>query len=278
MPVFCFAETGMNCVLGREPLVRELLLHPIDVRVGLVNLVHRDDDRHAGRFGVIHRFNRLRHDTVVRRDHENRDIRDLCAARAHLGERFVSGRIDERHLAVAVFDRVRADALRDAAGFSSGDFGGADRVQQRGLAVVDVAQHGHDGRTRGERADRIAVDDDLGDLFAGFFDDRVEPKAASHLRTHVGWDVLVDRRHRAHLDELGDDLTGGDLHRGGELLHRDEVRDLQIFEHRRLGGRCRCCGLVPLLTFVEQLLALSLFAVALLVLARALARSRGCRP
>ena len=36
--------------------------------------------------------------------------------------------------------------LRDAAGFAGDDIGLADRVEQRGLAVVDVAHDGDDGR------------------------------------------------------------------------------------------------------------------------------------
>jgi hypothetical protein len=42
---------------------------------------------------------RLRHDAVVGRDHEDRDVGDLGAARAHRRERFVTGRVDERDLA-----------------------------------------------------------------------------------------------------------------------------------------------------------------------------------
>ena len=43
---------------------------------------------------------------------------------------------------------VRADVLGDAAGFAGSDLGAADVVQQRGLAVVDVA---HDRDHRGAR-------------------------------------------------------------------------------------------------------------------------------
>ncbi len=40
---------------------------------------------------------------------------------------------------------IRADVLRDAAGLAGGHMGVADRVQQGGLAVVDVAHDHHDG-------------------------------------------------------------------------------------------------------------------------------------
>ena len=47
-----------------------------------------------------------------------------------------------------VIDRVGADVLGDAAGFARGDAGLADRVHQRGLAVVDVAHESDDRRAR----------------------------------------------------------------------------------------------------------------------------------
>ena len=45
---------------------------------------------------------------------------------------------------------IRADVLRDAAGFALGDARLADRVEQRRLAVVDVAHDGDDRRARHE--------------------------------------------------------------------------------------------------------------------------------
>ncbi len=46
------------------------------------------------------------------------------------------------------FDVVRADVLGDAAGFARGDLGATDVVQQRSLAVIDVAHDGDHRRTR----------------------------------------------------------------------------------------------------------------------------------
>jgi hypothetical protein len=45
-------------------------------------------------------------------------------------------------------DLIGADVLGDAAGFARHDVGLADRVEQRGLAVVDVAHDGDDRRAR----------------------------------------------------------------------------------------------------------------------------------
>ena len=52
-------------------------------------------------------------------------------------------------------DVIGADVLRDAARFAARDARAPDRVEQRRLAVVDVAHHRHDRRTR-QRARRRA--------------------------------------------------------------------------------------------------------------------------
>ena len=56
-------------------------------------------------------------------------------------------RVEEGDHAARRFDVVGADVLRDAAGLARGHLG-ADVVQQRGLAVVDVAHDGDHRRTR----------------------------------------------------------------------------------------------------------------------------------
>ena len=74
----------------------------------------------------------------------------LGAAGAHHRERFVARRVEEDDAAAVDLDRVRADVLRDAAGFALGDLRLADRVEQRRLAVVDVAHDRDDRRARRE--------------------------------------------------------------------------------------------------------------------------------
>ena len=103
----------------------------------------------AGRLGVADRFFGLRHDAVIGRDDQHRDIGDIGPAGPHLGERFVTRRIDERDVpAVFRLDRIRANVLRDAARFAGNDIGANDLVQQRRLAVIDVAEHRDDRRPR----------------------------------------------------------------------------------------------------------------------------------
>ena len=97
---------------------------------------------------VVDRLDRLRHDAVVGGHHDHRDVGDLGAAGAHGGERLVARGVEEGDLAAVVVHLVGADVLGDAAGLAGRDLGRADRVEERRLAVVNVAHHRDHRRAR----------------------------------------------------------------------------------------------------------------------------------
>ena len=138
-------------LLGDEAELGELLAHLGRVGVRLVDLVDRDHDRHVGRLGVVQRLDRLRHDAVVGRDHEDRDVGDLRTTGTHGGERLVARGVDEGDGALDALvlgpDLVGTDVLGDAAGLARDDVRVADRVEQARLTVVDVTHDGDDRRT-----------------------------------------------------------------------------------------------------------------------------------
>ena len=81
---------------GAQAVFLQLLLHAVGIRRRQIAFVDGDDDRHLRRFGVIDGFDRLRHDAVIRGHDQHRDVRDIGAARPHLRERLVAGRVEER--------------------------------------------------------------------------------------------------------------------------------------------------------------------------------------
>ncbi len=177
---FCLvlAETSTNSVsppqsAGREALLRELAAHAVGVGAVLVDLVDRDHDRHAGGLGVVDRLDGLRHHAVVGGHDDHRDVGDLGAAGAHGREGLVAGGVEEGDRVVVVVDLVGADVLGDAAGLAGRHLGLADRVEQRGLAVVDVA---HD-RDHGRALDQLLVGVLVGGLGLGLLGraDRCRP-------------------------------------------------------------------------------------------------------
>ena len=115
----------------------------------LVDLVDRHHDRHAGRLGVVERLGGLRLHAVVGRDDQDREVGGLRTAGAHGGERLVTRGVDEGDLPLLAVDLRRhlvgTDVLGDAAGLLGDHVGVPDRVQELGLAVVDVT---HDGDHR----------------------------------------------------------------------------------------------------------------------------------
>ena len=149
-PVFadtCTIGDVAAVFLGDDLIGDQFLLDPVRIGIGLVDLVHRHDDRHAGSLGVVDRLDRLRHHAVVGCHHQDDDVGGLGAARTHRGERLVARRVEEGDDAARGLDVVRADVLGDAAGLAGGDLGAPDVVEQRRLAVVDVAHHRHHRRT-----------------------------------------------------------------------------------------------------------------------------------
>ncbi len=97
---------------------------------------------------MIDRFFRLRHHAVVGRHHEHHDVRHLRAARAHPRERFVARRVHKYHAAIIDHHFVGADMLCDSARFAARYIRLANRIEQAGLAVIDVAHHGNHRRPR----------------------------------------------------------------------------------------------------------------------------------
>ena len=224
-PVCCFAETRATCVVpphssGCRPFGGEVGEHAVGVRVGQVDLVDRDDDRHVGRARVRDRLARLRHDAVVGGDDEHRDVGDLRAAGAHRRERLVARRVEERDLAAVDVDLVRADVLRDAAGLGRRrPCASADRVEQRRLAVVDVAHDRDDRRARLRASPR-------------------RPRRLSGSSSSSAACLIVTSRFELGGDQL-DLLVGERLRRGLHLAEVHQDLDDVAASRRRAPARSR---------------------------------------
>ena len=222
---------GTTPVLGLEPFRCQLALHAIDVRVGHVHLVDRDDDRHLGRACMRDRFLRLRHDAVVGRDDEHGDVRHLRAAGPHRGESLVARRVEERDPPSVDLGLVRADVLRDPpASVSTTDVSrmASSRVVFPWSTCPMIVTTGG----RGARSSSSSSNSVGSSLLGGVLDRDLPPELRSD-----DLDFLVRERlrGRAHLPERHEDLD--------ELRHRnaERVRGLdggaRLDRHRpRRGG------------------------------------------
>ena len=221
--------------LDDDLVLQQFLADPVGSGVGPVHLVDRDDDRNIGRLRVADRLDGLLHDAVIGGDDQHDDVGDIGAARTHRGKGLMARRVDERDL-LAVGERhaVGADMLRDAAGLAAGHVGLAQRVEQRGLAVIDMP---HDRDDRGARLQHVGLvglaahadlDIGLGDAahaVAELGDDQLG---------RVGVDRLVDRRHDAHAHQRLDHVGAALGHAVGEFLDRDRLGDDDVAHDLRL--------------------------------------------
>ena len=207
--------------------LRELLLDVVGVGVGLVDLVDGEDHRHACGLRMVDGLDRLRHDAVVGRHDDDRDVRYGGTAGTHGREGFVARRIEERDLLAVELDTVRTDVLRDTPGLAFDDVGFADVVQQRGLTVVDVS-HDRDDRRTGHEVFLLVfalVVDGLLDLDRDKFD-----LVAELLGDHderFGVEALVDGDHQSQVHAGRDDLRGRHVHHRRQLAHGHELRDFE---------------------------------------------------
>ena len=96
-------------------LLGKFLTHPVRIRRRLVHFVDCHHDRHACRTRVLDRLEGLRHDAIVRRDHQHHHIGGASAACAHRREGRVAGRVEEGHTAPWRLHMVGADMLGDTA-------------------------------------------------------------------------------------------------------------------------------------------------------------------
>jgi hypothetical protein len=106
-------------------------------------------------------LNGLRHDTIVGSHHEDDNIGDIGAAGPHLAECRVTGGVHERDLVTGMIDLIRRNVLRDPAEFGRGDVRRANLVDQRGFAMIDVAEDRDDRRARNQRFWGIGLFEDF---------------------------------------------------------------------------------------------------------------------
>ena len=181
---------------------------------------------------VIDRLGCLGHDAIVRRDHENDDIRHARAACAHLGEGGVAGRVDEGDAgALGGLHLVGANVLRDPARLAGGNIAGADGVEQRRLAVIDMAHDRDHGRADKQSVGGIvlAPEPDL-DISLADAPDLVAEVLDHELRG-VGVDRLGNCHDCAHLHQALHDFGAAHGHAAGELLHCDRFGNHDLSHH-----------------------------------------------
>ncbi len=138
----------------------------------------------------------------------------------------MTGGVEEGDLLAVEVYAVGTDVLRDTARFAFDDVGLADVVQQRGLTVVDVSHHGHDGRPLHEILLFVAV---FVDGFLNVHRDEfhLEPELLGDDHQRLRIESLVDGDHQSEVHAGRNDLRNRGVHHGGQFAHRNELGDFQ---------------------------------------------------
>ncbi len=235
---------------------------------GFIDLVDGDDDRHLRRACVVDRLDGLRHHSIIGRDNQHHDIRDLRAAGTHTRERFVTRRIDENDLLPVVIDVICADMLRNPARFLVGNMRQTDRVEKRRLAMVDMT-HDRDHRRPAEQIRRFLGDlDILHRLFLVSHGGSGCAELAGNIGREFRVERLVDGGEDAAVHQLLDNEIRLHVKFLGEFLDRDAFRNRDVAIDRRGRGEfaARLQPKIALFRFALAIPAAAASAVLLVIL------------
>ena len=195
--------------LGHKAVLRELLHYAVGICSLPVHLVYRDNYWHVRRLSVVYRLNRLRHYSIIRRDDEYYNIRDLRAARPHRRKRLMARRVYERYQPAVACHLIRAYMLGYAPCFARRYARMAYRVKKRRLSVVDVTHYRDDRRTLDKARFLISVvglllKHILKRLLRLIF--KLDIVVGRNKRACIEIDLLVYRSHYAHVEQFFDYL------------------------------------------------------------------------
>ena len=149
-------------------------------------------------------------------------------------------RVEESDLVAVVLDLVRAGVLRDAASFAGHHVGLANGVEQTGLAVIDVAQHADDGRTRDHELRfvhrrRLGLFGSwcaTGGLFTTVLDFNCVTMPAGQTDSYFLIHCLIHRGKDTHLHQLGNQTERFETNQERKIPHNDRRLDLHHFATR----------------------------------------------
>ncbi len=218
---------GSAPVYRDQFIFRHLLFHPVNVRIGLINLVDGNDDLDPRRLGVINSLHRLGHNAVVRSHNKHRDIGRVGAAHAHCRKCLMARRIQEGDALSVHRHGISTDGLRDTACLLIRHIGLTDRIQQGCLTMVYMPHNTDNGRSADHRALVFFV---LPEQFL----DHV------YLDFLLADDLILDRDIlRVLVADLG--IQGHDLSLQEKFLDDHRRLDLhlirQLFDGQRIGNR-----------------------------------------
>ena len=172
---------------------------------------------------MVDRLLGLGHDPIVGCHDKDDDVRHLCTTGAHHGEGGVAGGIEEDDVPLAQqVHLVGTDVLGDPTILPLHHLGLADGVEELRLSMVDVTHDRDDRCTVDQVFVAVGLAADQGLVIEGDEAHLTVILTADDLGGLIV-DLLVDSDHHPHLEELGDDITGLEVHLLGQVTDRNDL-------------------------------------------------------
>ena len=249
-------------LFGDDAVLRKFLTYALGVRAILIDLVHRNNNRHVCRFRVVDCLDGLRHNAVIGRNNQDDNVGDLRTAGTHCRKRLVTRGIDERNLMIHQIDHRSADMLRNAARFACRNARMTNGIKQRRLAVVNVTHNGNNGRTWLQIFIGIVVDHCV--FFFGRYHAALLIQVIGNKLNQVITHRLREREHLTQHEQALDDFVRLHANELGKLGNACTLGDLnnRFIQNKRRIQAALDCLLFSFLTCFLRALLLALLAAA----------------
>ena len=194
-------------VFGNKAFAGQFFLNVFRVGAWLINLVNSYHNRNLCRLRMVDSFHSLRHNAIISRYNDDRNIGNLRTAGSHSGKRFVARGIQEGNLLVLIANLISTDSLSNSARFMKGYIGRTQCIQQCGLTMVYMAHDGNYRRTQLKESRIIRFRSVFGKIFFLFRFQKGNTKFISQNFHSISVQVLVDCGHNAISHKVLDDFA-----------------------------------------------------------------------
>ena len=177
---------------------------------------------------MVNGLYRLGHDAVVRRHHQNGNIRYLCAAGPHGRKGLMSRRIKEYDLLSLTIYLISADALRDPTRFMGRYRAFSNSIQERRLSVVHVPHNRNHRRAKRQHFRIILNFRDLRRIDLRWQRFRRNTELTGYQGRRIIIDFLIDGSHNPHQEQLFHDFGRRIAHLAGQIFNSNGLTNLDI--------------------------------------------------
>jgi len=134
-------------LFGYEVILREFLHHFVGIGILFIYFVDGHNNGNIGRPCMVNRLNRLRHDTIVRGNDKDNNIRHKGASCPHSGKSLMAGGINKNNLFTVDIYLISTDMLCYSSGLPVSHIRIAYRIKKERFPMIDMSHYGNNRRS-----------------------------------------------------------------------------------------------------------------------------------